>query len=110
MERTTDPRGATGRGEIAGGRDLGMRAPYEGEVTRRIERETSRAPSLVYLVAAGVSVLGSLALMAMRRPLSAIFVGLWPPTFLLLGNYNKMVKLARGGQERYLQAGMGAGM
>lgn len=66
---------------------------FEGKVTRRIEHQTAKVPSVFYLIAAGISVIGSVALFASRRPLTAIFVGLWPPTFLLLGNYNKMVKL-----------------
>lgn len=69
-------------------------APWEGETTQRIEYQTAKVPSLVYLMAAGLSIAASVTLFGMRRPLSAIFVGLWPPTFLLLGNYNKMVKIA----------------
>ena len=67
--------------------------PAEGPVTSRVEYQTAKVPSLIFLAAAGASVIGSVFLFAFKKPLTAIFVGLWPPTFLLLGNYNKMVKL-----------------
>ena len=82
----------TGMGGSEGMGDLGM-GPREGQTTRNIDYQTAKMPSTAFLLAAGLSVAGSLALFALRRPISAIFVGLWPPTFLLLGNYNKMIKL-----------------
>jgi len=64
----------------------------EGRTTRGIERITARAPSQTWLWLAGASILGSLALFARGRREEGIFVGLWPLTFLVLGNYNKIVK------------------
>jgi hypothetical protein len=64
----------------------------EGEATRSIEQVTARAPSQTWLWLAGASILGSLALFATGRRQEAIFVGLWPLTFLVMGNYNKLVK------------------
>src|SRR5688572_29280020 len=64
----------------------------EGTTTRTVERVTARAPSIVFLAAAGASMVASIGLFLGGRKLAGIFVGLWPPTFLLLGNYNKMVK------------------
>ena len=64
----------------------------EGTTTRTIERVTARAPSITFLAAAGAALVGSLALFLSGRKLAGIFVGLWPPTFLIMGNYNKMVK------------------
>lgn len=65
----------------------------EGEVATTIERQTAKIPSDVFLWAAGASILGSLALKAMDRDEDAQFVGQWAPTFLVLGTYNKLVKL-----------------
>ena len=86
--------GAPGRTRVEEKLDERVPMPHEGALTSRIEQQTAKAPSITWLVAAGVSIVGSLSLFAMRRPLSAIFVGLWPPTFLLIGNYNTLVKLA----------------
>lgn len=65
----------------------------EGPVASAIEEQTAKIPSDVYLWAAFGSIAGSLALKLMKKHKSALFVGQWAPTFLLLGNYNKMVKL-----------------
>lgn len=66
----------------------------EGELTKRIESQTAKIPSVTFLnLAVGSMVVSAgLALFADRKPL-ANFVGLWAPTFLLLGIYNKLVKL-----------------
>ena len=53
-------------------------------------------PSVVWLIAAGASIIGSAALRVAGRRDDANFVGQWAPTFLLLGVYNKMVKMGRG--------------
>jgi hypothetical protein len=66
----------------------------EGELTKRIEEQTAKVPSVGFL---GLAI-GSMALSAglaifSERKEFANFVGLWAPSFLLLGIYNKMVKL-----------------
>jgi hypothetical protein len=66
----------------------------EGPVARQIEHYTAQVPSDVFLWAAGGSILGSLALMASGNRHGSLFVGQWAPTFLLLGLYNKIVKVA----------------
>jgi hypothetical protein len=63
-------------------------------VARGIEEYTAQLPSDTFLWAAGASILGSLALMATGNRHGALFVGQWAPTFLLLGVYNKIVKVA----------------
>ena len=65
----------------------------EGKVASAIERRTAKMPSDWFLWAAGASIATSLALKAARRNHDALFVGQWAPTFLLLGVYNKLVKL-----------------
>ena len=71
----------------------------EGKVATAIERQTAKLPSDTFLWAAGASILGSLTLKFMGRDTDALFVGQWAPTFLLLGLYNKLVKL--GGHDKY---------
>lgn len=66
----------------------------EGEVSRTIENQTAKLPSEVFLWAAGASILTSLSLKFMDRDEEALFVGQWAPTFLILGLYNKVVKVA----------------
>ncbi len=70
----------------------------EGPVARTIEHYTAQIPSDVYLWAAGGSVLASLALQFRGHKQEAVFVGQWVAPFLLLGVYNKLVKL--GGSDR----------
>lgn len=59
-----------------------------------VERETSRVPSMLFLGAAGVSIVGSLISYFTGRKQFANLMGEWVPTFLLLGMYNKFVKEA----------------
>ncbi|MEX0654795.1 MAG: hypothetical protein WD534_09010 [Phycisphaeraceae bacterium] len=65
----------------------------EGRVAKSIEQRTSELPSDLFLWAAGGSIVLSLLLRMMGRTEDANFVGHWSPTFLILGMYNKMVKL-----------------
>jgi hypothetical protein len=65
----------------------------EGPVARMIEEQTAKLPSDLFLWAAGGSILGSLALQMMGDDRKALFVGQWAPTFLILGLYNKLVKV-----------------
>jgi hypothetical protein len=65
----------------------------EGFIARSIEQQTAKLPSDVFLWSAIGSIGGSLALRIMGKAHAANFVGQWAPTFLILGLYNKMVKL-----------------
>lgn len=65
----------------------------EGEFTRRIENITAALPSSTWLLLAGGAIVGSLVLKLLDRPKTANFVGEWVPTFLLIGIYNKLVKV-----------------
>ena len=65
----------------------------EGTVARAIETQTAKLPSDLWLWLAGVSILGSLTLKILGRDKDALFVGQWPAPFMLLGVYNKLVKL-----------------
>ena len=66
----------------------------EGVVARTIEEQTAKLPSDVFLWAAGASIVGSLTLKMMGKDQDALFVGQWAAPFLLLGVYNKIVKVA----------------
>jgi hypothetical protein len=66
----------------------------EGPVAAAIEEYTAQIPSDIFLWAAGGSILGSLALKASGKDHAALFVGQWVAPFLVLGLYNKLVKVA----------------
>lgn len=65
----------------------------EGRVAKGIEQRTAELPSDLFLWAAGGSIVLSLLLRMAGRTDDANFVGHWSPTFLILGMYNKIVKL-----------------
>lgn len=65
----------------------------EGKIATAIERRTAKLPSDTFLWVAGGAILASLVLKSIKRDSDAIFVGHWAPTLLLLGVYNKLVKL-----------------
>lgn len=65
----------------------------EGRVARTIEDQTARVPSDVFLWASLGSMAASLTLKIMGKHKTALFVGQWAPSFLILGLYNKIVKV-----------------
>lgn len=65
----------------------------EGPVARTIENQTAKIPSDVYLWAAVGSIGVSLVFKLMGKSKTALFIGQWAPSFLLLGTYNKVVKV-----------------
>ncbi len=86
----------------------------EGRVARAIEKQTAKLPSDIFLWAAGASMIGSLAFQVFfqRSPRArylmgsgragpfSLFVGQWAPTLLILGLYNKIVKVAGSDRAR----------
>jgi len=66
----------------------------EGPVARGIEEYTAQIPSDIYLWAAGASIAASLTFQFLGKKNESLFVGQWAPTFLILGLYNKIVKVA----------------
>lgn len=65
----------------------------EGTITKAIEHYTSMVPSGAYLSLA-IGSIGLAAVMKMAgRDKDAEFIGHWVPTILILGLYNKLVKL-----------------
>lgn len=64
----------------------------EARFTRLIEQQTARVPSHWFLVAAVASMAGSLVLELAGRTRWSRFMGMWAPTLLITGVYNKLVK------------------
>ena len=65
---------------------------HEDRMTTKIERVTSKIPSGTFLVA-GLAAIGVSAALALSgRVRHANFVGMWVPTILIMGLYNKLVK------------------
>lgn len=70
----------------------------EGALAKAIEHETAKLPSDLFLWAAGASIAASAMLHCTGRPHQALFVGQWAAPLLILGLYNKLVKIAGSDQ------------
>lgn len=80
------------RGGVGSG--VGSHEAGEGQLAKMIEEQTAKLPSDVFLWAAGGSIAASLLLQAAGAKEKSLFVGQWAPTLLILGLYNKLVKVA----------------
>lgn len=69
----------------------------EGRVARAIERQTAALPSDTFLWTALGAMALSAGLQVMGNRQVSNFIGQWVPTLLILGLYNKMVKLHGSG-------------
>jgi len=65
----------------------------EGKVAKAIENQTAKLPSDTFLWAAIGSMAVSATLKCLGKNHTALFVGQWAAPFLLLGIYNKIVKV-----------------
>ncbi|MBK6264084.1 hypothetical protein JKA74_03465 [Marivirga sp. S37H4] len=65
----------------------------EGQVAKEIESQTAKIPSDVYLWTAVSAMGASLALKLMKQKNTALFVGQWAAPLLIMGIYNKIVKV-----------------
>lgn len=65
----------------------------EGPIAKAIEKQTAKLPSDIFLWAALGSMAISLGFKLFKKNNNALFVGDWAAPFLLLGVYNKLVKL-----------------
>lgn len=77
--------------------DLGEEVGHttrEGPITRGLGKLASAFPSTTWLAFAGVAAATSTALQLSRKKHGALFIGMWVPSFLLLGVYNKLAKSA----------------
>jgi len=66
----------------------------EGDLAKAIEEQTAKIPSDAFLMTAGGAILLSLTLKMSGRDHQALFVGQWVAPLLILGLYNKLVKVA----------------
>lgn len=71
----------------------------EGKVAKAIENQTAKLPSDTFLWAALGSMAVSATLKIFGKNHTALFVGQWAAPFLLLGVYNKIVKVEGSDQE-----------
>jgi len=65
----------------------------EDQVTAAIEKVTAKIPSSVYLGAALGSMAVSVGFKIAKKTDMALFIGQWAAPFLILGIYNKLVKI-----------------
>lgn len=71
-----------------------LRAEHrEGSVTRLVENQTAKIPSDFFLGAALGAMAVSLACELTGRTRESRFIGMWPGPLLIMGVYNKLVKL-----------------
>jgi len=75
--------------------DAPVRRPEhrESSLTRLIEQQTAKFPSDVFLVVALAAMATSLILEVAGRERASRFIGMWPGPMLVMGVYNKLVKL-----------------
>jgi hypothetical protein len=66
----------------------------EGPVARAIENQTAKLPSDTFLWLAIGSMAVSATLQVLGKKDTSTFVGQWAPAFLILGLYNKLVRVA----------------
>jgi hypothetical protein len=65
----------------------------EGGVAKAIEKQTAKLPSDAFLWTAIGCIAGAFTLhFILGRKQDGVYVGLWVPTLLILGTYNKLVK------------------
>lgn len=87
----------TGMGQTNSGSQTGLtgRADQhsEGTIAKTIEQQTAKLPSDVFLWAAVGSIGASALFQLMGKKHASLFVGDWVAPFLLLGVYNKIVKV-----------------
>ncbi|HSJ15768.1 MAG TPA: hypothetical protein VK939_15285 [Longimicrobiales bacterium] len=65
----------------------------ESSLTRLLEQQAAKVPSDVFLFSGVGAMVASLALELADHPRASRFVGMWAPTLLIMGVYNKIVKL-----------------
>jgi hypothetical protein len=73
--------------------------PTEDQFTKNIEKYTAAIPSTGYLAVAIGAMALSLACQAAGRGKWGNFIAQWVPTWLIIGLYNKLVKLE--GHDQY---------
>jgi hypothetical protein len=71
-----------------------LRAEHaEGAITRFIEQQAAKIPSNFFLTIALGAMCVSLGLELGRKRRASRFIGMWPGPLLVMGVYNKLVKI-----------------
>ena len=70
-----------------------MASEREGKVAKTLEKQTSKIPSDIYLWAAVGTMALSLTLFLTKKKHASMFFGQWAPSLLVIGLYNKLVKV-----------------
>jgi hypothetical protein len=65
----------------------------EDELTRILEHQAAKLPSDLFLFTAISAMLISFGLELAGRARLSRFIGMWPPALLMMGIYNKLVKM-----------------
>ena len=65
----------------------------EGKVAQMLEEQTAKIPSDAYLWAAVGTMVLSLGLLLGKKKHASLFFGQWAPSLLIIGLYNKLVKV-----------------
>jgi hypothetical protein len=78
---------------LAGVRRMTGGDKSEGQLTEMIEEQTAQLPSTAFLAVAVGSMALSLMFMLAGRKNIGNFIGQWAPTILIMGLYNKLVKV-----------------
>jgi hypothetical protein len=74
---------------------------HEGKLTHTIEQKTARVPSGTYLGLAIGSMIVSAAFQIAGKRETANFIGQWVPSLLVIGMYNKLVKIEHELMDRF---------
>lgn len=82
------------------GKHAQVKSRKEGPLTRKLERVTAMLPSSTWLALAGASIAGAFGLRIAGKNHTAILVGQLGPTFMLVGIYNKLVKISGSDRSR----------
>jgi len=69
------------------------RGEHEDRATGTVESQTAKIPSIGFLGVAIAAMAASAMLKASGKDDWALFVGQWVPSILVIGTYNKLVKL-----------------
>jgi hypothetical protein len=67
--------------------------PREDEFTKTVEKYTASIPSSAYLGVAVTAMAASLVLQTLGHGKWGNFIAQWVPTWLIIGLYNKLVKI-----------------
>lgn len=98
VDNTNTATGNFGQSSLSKGSTSEAVQHSEGTVARAIESQTAKLPSDLFLWAAVGAIGTSLVLELSGNAEKSRFVGQWVAPFLLLGVYNKLVKI--GGSDR----------